>query len=81
VLLSWTYFLAYLLFLNRNIGFRLLNHTLPHLAWIIHLIAICVWFGITEVKLKGKSKCENDGIEIDEKADICATTGPNLALA
>lgn len=57
----------------------MLNHALPHLAWIIHLAASVMWILKSEVKFEFDG-CDNDSVDPDERLDVCISTGPILML-
>jgi hypothetical protein len=67
------------IFFKKDISHPMLNHALPHLAWIIHLVCIIVWATVGEVKFEMGS-CDNDDTDADEKYDVCISLGPVLAI-
>ena len=51
----------------------------PHLAWVIHLVAIVSWISVSEVKFE-MGDCSNDDTEADEAFDVCIKSGPVISL-
>ena len=79
LLLVWLTFLVYSIYFSREWGHPVLNHALPHLAWIIHLSAIVTWAQTSKVKFQ-VGDCENDDVDSDERLDVCITVGPLLMI-
>ena len=79
ILLTWNSFFLYSIFFKREFGHPMLNHALPHLAWVLQLVAIASWAVMSEVEFK-MDDCENDELAADEKADICVTSGPVISV-
>ena len=67
------------IFFKKDISHPILVHALPHLAWIVHLVAIICWAVFAEVKFEMGS-CDNDDTDADEKYDVCISLGPVLAI-
>ena len=78
-LVIWDTFFIYSNLYNREQGHPILNHALPHLAWILQLVAVITWSVLSEVKFE-RGDCENDDLDPDEQADVCITTGPILMI-
>lgn len=79
LLLVWHPFLIYSIFFTRESGHPVLNHALPHLAWIVHLGATVMWATTSKVEFE-VGDCTNDDVDSDERLDVCITIGPLLMI-
>jgi len=78
-LLLFVPFLVMKLCYDREVGHPIINHTLPHMAWVFHLIAIICFAAVSNVKFE-MGDCSNDDTEPDEAYDVCVREGPVLAI-
>jgi hypothetical protein len=81
LILFWMCCVIHLTCFKRDSGHPILNYVYPHLAWIVHLVAIIVWKVITEAKFEDKDECDNKNFDDDEILEVCTTTGPYIAIA
>ena len=72
-------FLGHVLISGRDMSHPVLNVAFPHLAWIVHLVAIVSWIQLSEVKFE-MDDCNNDDTASDEAYDVCIKIGPVLSL-
>ena len=72
-------FLGHVLFFGRDQAHPVLNIAFPHLAWVIHLVAIVSWINQSEVKFE-MDDCNNDDTDADEALDVCIKSGPVLSI-
>ena len=78
-LLVFNTFFFYAMMYKREWGMPMLNHALPHLAWMIHLAATVMWVLKSEVKFE-MGDCDNGTVDKDEQMDVCIKTGPILMI-
>jgi hypothetical protein len=80
LVLMWFGVVYHLFAKVRDWGHPILNYTFPHLAWVVHLIAIIMWSVITKAKFADSGECDNDDVDSDEMLDVCVTVGPYIAI-
>lgn len=64
---------------RRDFGLPFLNYLVPFGALIFQLLAVLVWYNITNASFS--NQCNLPASEIFQKPSLCPTTGPSLAAA
>jgi len=65
---------------KRDISHPYLVLGFPHLAWVLHLVALVCWVALSKVKFQFKD-CDNDeDVDPDEKLDVCIRGGPIISI-
>ena len=52
LLMVWLTFFIYSLFFSREWGHPVINHAMPHIAWIVHLGATVMWATMSKVQFE-----------------------------
>lgn len=74
----WVEILAHVM-AGRDFGIAFLNYVVPAGAFIFQLLAVLVWYNITNASFG--NQCDRQSTEIFQKPPICPSTGPSLAAA
>ena len=64
---------------RREFGLPFLNYLVPVGALIFQLLAVLVWYNITNASFG--NQCSRPSNEVFQKPPLCPTTGPSLAAA
>lgn len=78
-LFQWGAFIFHAVVFKRDWAHPVLVYALPHLAWIMHLMAVISWTAVSEVEFE-VSDCSNDDTEWDEALDVCIRSGPVMSI-
>ena len=68
------------IYLKRDVSHPILVYALPHLAWMLHLIAFICWAVMSKIKFRFED-CDNDeDTDTDEGLDVCIRGGPIISI-